>query len=110
MRMEFTEDNAIAGLDPDGLCLARLSARSALYTDLQVLLQARTELLPASDYWRAVVDENALSRGSVAARRKVFKELKGRCVLDGHPLCDREADSATNWREPGGCGRNENTL
>jgi Putative inner membrane protein (DUF1819) len=62
--------------------LARLSARSALYTDLQVLLQARTELLPASDYRRAVVEENVLSRGSMAARKKVFKELKGRYVLD----------------------------
>ena len=87
MGMEVTHENAIAGLDPDGLCLARLSARSALYTDLQVLLQARAELLPANDYRRAVVDENALSRGSVAARKKVFKELKGRYVLDGgHPL------------------------
>lgn len=82
MRVEVTYDNAIAGLDPGGLCLARLSARSALYTDLQVLLQARTELLPASDYRRAVVDENVLSRGSVAARKKVFKELKGRYMLD----------------------------
>jgi hypothetical protein len=51
------------------------------------LLQARTDLLPAADYRRAVVDENVLSRGSVAARKKVFKELKGRYVLDGeHPL------------------------
>lgn len=87
MSMEVTHGNPVTGLDQDGRCLARLSARSALYTDLQVLLQARTELLPVADYRRAVVDGNVLSRGSVAAREKVFKELKGRYVLDGgHPL------------------------
>lgn len=80
--MQASASIPFGGLAEDGPCLSRLSARSALYTDLQVLLHARTELLPASDYRRAVVDENVLARGSVAARKKVFKELKGRYVLD----------------------------
>ena len=83
MHMEIMLDHVIAGLDQDGPFLARLSSRSALYTDLQVLLQARTDLLPFTDYRRAVVDDNILSRGSVAARKKVLKELKGRYLLDG---------------------------
>ena len=73
--MAVSHETAIAGLDQHSPCLARLSARSALYTDLQVLLQARTELLASVAYRRAVVDENVLARGSVAARKKVFKEL-----------------------------------
>jgi len=102
MRMAVTHDNVIAGLDPDGLCLARLSARSALYTDLQVLLQARPELLSTADYRRAVIDENVLARVSVATRKKVFKELKGRYVLDGqHPLF------ATFHHEWGRCGSDQ---
>lgn len=85
--MAVPHDIPIPGLDQHGRCRARLSARSALYTDLQVLLEARTELLPSADYRRAVIDDNVLSRGSVASRNKVFQELKGRYVLDGeHPL------------------------
>ena len=87
MSMDQAQTISIPGLEHNAPCLARLSARSALYTDLQVLLQSRTGLLSATDYRRAVVDENTLLRGSVAARKKIFKELKGRYLLDGgHPL------------------------
>jgi hypothetical protein len=86
MGMAIPGDNPIPGLDQDARCLARLSARSAHYTDLEVLLQARTELLPASDYRKAVVDENVLSRGSVAARKKVFQELKAATCWMGRIL------------------------
>ena len=85
--MEAPQQNEIPGLALDGPCLARLSARSALYTDFQVLLQTRPALSPSLDYRRAVLEENVLSRSSIAARKKLFQELKPRYLLDsGHPL------------------------
>src|SRR6516162_6725668 len=74
--------DSIAGLDDDAACLARLSSRSALYTDFQVLLGACVGKLSLEEYRWAVIDENVLSRGSVAARKKVFQELKGRYLLN----------------------------
>ncbi len=77
----------VAGLDERASCLARLSSRSALYTDLQVLLGAREGQLSVDAYRRAVIEENVLARGSVAARKKVFQELKGRYLLNAeHPI------------------------
>jgi len=72
----------IVGLDRDSPCLARLSSRSALYTDLQVLLEAKPGRLSLAEYRQAVLDDNALARGSLAARKKIFQELKGRYLLN----------------------------
>lgn len=74
--------SVVPGLEENGKFLARLSARSALYTDFELLLRRVTELLPGADYRRLVVDENVLNRDSSAARLKLFKELKGRYLLD----------------------------
>lgn len=74
--------SAIAGLNQDSPCLARLSSRSALYTDLRVLLKARPGRSSLAEYRQAVVDDNALARGSEAARIKIFQELKGRYLLN----------------------------
>jgi hypothetical protein len=73
---------------------SRLSARSALYTDLRLLLDDRKHALASNDYRSLVVDENCLARGSVAARRKLWKELHARYRLDA-------ADSlfAAFWQE-----------
>lgn len=77
----------VPGLSSEAGLVARLSARSALYTDLQVLLHFRPQAMTLAEYRRAVLEENALARGSDAARKKVFKELKGRYILDAkHPL------------------------
>lgn len=85
--MMFHNDITIPGLDPNALCLARLSTRSALCADFQVLLKARAEPLPTCGYRQAVVEDNVLARGSVATRNKLFQELKGRYLLDReHPL------------------------
>jgi hypothetical protein len=73
---------SIVGLADDARCLARLSSRSALYTDLQVLLEAKPGRLSLAEYRQAVLAENALARGSVAARKKTFQELKGRYLLN----------------------------
>ena len=75
------------GLDPASPYFSRLSARSALYTDLAVLLDAAETPLGVNGFRRLVVDENALARSSEAARSKLWQELKSRYLLDGqHPL------------------------
>ena len=72
----------IPALDPGAPYYSRLSARSALYTDLHVLLDAsRSSSLP-TEYRSMVIDENCLARSSAAARRKMWKELKARYILD----------------------------
>ena len=87
MILTATKPITAPGLDEHAVCLARLSSRSALYTDLQVLLGACGGNLSMDEYRRAVIDQNVLSRGSVAARKKVFQELKGRYLLNAdHPI------------------------
>lgn len=87
------------GLDPAAPYVSRLSARSALYTELHQLLDAGRELLPASAYRALVIEENVLSSSSSAARLKLWKELKSRYRLDGRdPLF---ADFWTEWKRCG---------
>jgi len=61
---------------------ARLSARSALYTDLQLLLDERKDALSRGMYRELIVEENCLARSSVSSRRKLWDELRYRYVLD----------------------------
>jgi len=61
---------------------SRLSARSALYTDLRLLLDDRESALASDEYRSLVVEENCLARGSAAARKKLWKELHARYRLD----------------------------
>lgn len=76
----------IPALDPGAPYTSRLSARSALYTDLHVLMDAR-EIPPSSSFRSLVIDENRLFRKSAAARQKTWQELKSRYILDTeHPL------------------------
>ena len=76
----------IPALNPRAPYTSRLSARSALYTDLHMLLGAGGPPLPSS-FRSLVVEENCLGRRSVAARQKTWKELKSRYILDAeHPL------------------------
>jgi len=74
---------AVPGLDPAAPYFSRLSARSAMYTELHQLLDASTGRLPSTQYRALVLDENVLGRSSSAARSKLWKELKGRYRLDG---------------------------
>lgn len=71
------------GLDPATPYYSRLSARSALYTDLCLLLDAASGPLQALDFRHMVIEQNCLARSSESARRKMWKELKARYVLDG---------------------------
>lgn len=70
------------GLDPAAPYFSRLSARSALYTELHQLLDASHDLLTVGGYRALVIEENVLARPSAAARSKLWKELKGRYRLD----------------------------
>jgi len=74
-------------LDPSAPYTSRLSARSALYTDLHVLLDTECTSSSSPAYRSLVIDENCLVRKSAAARRKMWKELKTRYILDNeHPV------------------------
>ncbi len=78
---------SIPALDQDAKYFSRLSARSALYTDFRLLLDDLEEPLPAGSYRDLVLDGNRLARSSISARRKLWKELRSRYILDsGHPL------------------------
>lgn len=72
----------VAGLNPAAPYSSRLSARSALFTELHQLLDGETKALSSAEYRRRVVDENRLAKPSRAAREKLWKELKARYRLD----------------------------
>jgi hypothetical protein len=73
---------AAPGLDADGPYLSRLSARSALYTELSLLLRLANGTHDREELRSLVVEANALARPSAAARAKVWQELKTRYVLN----------------------------
>jgi len=72
----------VPGLDLRTSYSSRLSARSALFTDLQLLLDDRPEPLQSDEYRDLVVEENCLTRPSTAARKKLWEELRKRYLLD----------------------------
>jgi hypothetical protein len=72
----------VPALDPGVAYLSRLSARSALYTELRLLLDAGYEPLASKAYCARVLEDNCLARASGAARKKLWQELKSRYLLD----------------------------
>jgi hypothetical protein len=79
--------------------LSRLSARSALYSELHQLLDFEGCALPATDYRSRVIDQNRLAKPSASARAKLWKELKARYRLSADdPLF------AAFWAEWKRCG------
>lgn len=76
------EQPRVPGLASGEPYSSRLSARSALHTELRLLLDDRTNALTSDEYRSLVIEENCLARGSVAARRKLWKELHARYRLD----------------------------
>lgn len=81
-RRSNEERPRVPGLASGALYFSRLSARSALYTDLRLLLDDREKVLASDAYRSLVIEENCLSRGSVSARQKLWKELHARYRLD----------------------------
>jgi hypothetical protein len=72
----------VAGLDARTPYFSRLSARSALYTELRLLLDGRPMALAVEAYRSLVVEENCLARPSYWSRRKLWQELHSRYRLD----------------------------
>lgn len=70
------------GLNPEAPYFSRLSARSALYTELQLLFDDHPAALSAKAYRSLVINENCLARASISARQKLWKELRSRFRLD----------------------------
>lgn len=73
---------SIPGLDPAAPYSSRLSARSALYSELRLLLDGLDRALPPAAYRSLVLDENRLVRPSSSARQKLWRELHARYLLD----------------------------
>src|ERR1022692_2873412 len=80
--IEVREGQVATALASRARYSSRLSARSALYTDLQILLDDRAEPLSLDEYRRQVIDQNCLARSSTSARRKLWEELRKRYLLD----------------------------
>jgi hypothetical protein len=72
---------SVPGFHPHGRFLARISSRSALLSDFQILLD-RSNDHSLGGFRRLVLEENCLARTSDSARAKLYKELKGRYLLD----------------------------
>jgi hypothetical protein len=81
-RADVRGNLVVPALDSRTSYSSRLSARSALFTDLQLLLDGRSEPLTSEEYRELVVEENCLTRASTAARKKVWAELRKRYLLD----------------------------
>ena len=95
-KLSKKEPALIPALDQNAPYYSRLSARSALYTDLHVLLDRNCSSLSSAEFRSMVLDENCLARKSTAARRKMWKELKARYILDAeHPVFSA---FLTEWR------------
>jgi hypothetical protein len=77
----------VPGLDPEAPYFSRLSARSALYTEFRLLLEAQGSALSSAEYRKRVIEDKCLARSSASARRKLWEELHSRYRLDaGDPL------------------------
>jgi hypothetical protein len=72
---------AVPGLDLGSRYSSRLSARSALYTELHQLIDGEDSALSSAEYRSHVIDHNRLSKPSYSARAKLWKELKARYRL-----------------------------
>lgn len=72
----------IPAFDPAARYVSRLSARSALYTELMLLLGDHKDAFESEEYRRLVIDRNCLARKSSSARQKLWTELRSRYRLD----------------------------
>ena len=72
----------IPAFDPEAPYVSRLSARSALYTELRLLLDDHERALKPEEYRGLVIEANCLARKSSLTRRKLWTELRSRYRLD----------------------------
>ncbi len=76
------ESVSVPGLTPTARHVSRLSARTALYTEVRLLLDGESFPRTPSGYRSIVIEENRLARASTSARTKLWSELRGRYRLD----------------------------
>jgi hypothetical protein len=72
----------LPGLDPEALYVARLSSRSALYSELRLLIEGLARPLASPKYRCLVMEQNRLARASSSARLKLWEQLHARYRLD----------------------------
>ena len=72
----------LPGLDPAAPYFARLSSRSALYSELRLLLEGLDRALASREYRALVMEENRLVRGAAATRLKLWEQLHSRYRLE----------------------------
>ena len=88
---------SIAALDSQRKYVSNLATRTAMYTELRLLLDPQTKMLSSAGYRDLVVRQNALSRSSSSAREKLWAELRKRYLLDlQSPLFEA---FWTEWRQ-----------
>jgi hypothetical protein len=89
-------NTAVPGLDAGTPYVPRLSSRSGLYTDFHQLLD-HDHIRSSAEYRQRVVDENFLAKPSLAARARLWKDLRARYRLDADdPLF---AAFWTEWKQ-----------
>jgi len=72
----------IAALDLGKKYVSNLATRTAMYTELRLLLDAQTKTLSSPEYRDLIVRQNVLSRSSSSAREKMWAELRKRYLLE----------------------------
>ena len=72
----------IPALDPGASYVSRLSARSALYTELRLLLDDHGHPMKPEQYRALIVEKNCLARKSSSTRSKLWTELRTRYRLN----------------------------
>ena len=73
----------------EGPYLARLSSRSALASDMKIVLAVGSDQPQMEEYRRLIVEENCLAKASESSRRRAWEDLSSRYLLrPSHPLFD----------------------
>lgn len=75
------KSQAIVTALASGPYLPRLSSRSALFTELKLLLSAAGNGATSDDYRHLVIDENCLAKSTTASRQRAWDDLRYRYIL-----------------------------
>ena len=98
------EPGPVRALESSAPYSARLSARSALYADLQVLLDATREPQSSTAYRSLVIDDNCVARKSVCGAAEDLEGAEGAV----HPRRAGTRSSPGFCRNGGGAAPNRN--
>jgi Putative inner membrane protein (DUF1819) len=62
--------------------VARLSSRSALVSELKILLAAGSDIPRVDEYKRLVLEENCLAKATMSSRQRALADLRSRYILE----------------------------